>query len=219
LNDDRILYEKNEKNLGAILNVFEVLKRADGEYCLSLTDDDYLLPGALRAISNFITGHHPAAFKTHIVTHLEKTNKMHSYSPFNENIYPHNINYDQAAQLFLFSHVLTGLVLRKDDLDMEYLQQYGKDNWYPSMLAIGLMGMNIGYLAAPVAVHTWENETFWGIDPSETDILVKGQENIVLALKEKLEFDHWYKIVKYFVANQPRSQLAYLLSVIENKKH
>jgi glycosyltransferase involved in cell wall biosynthesis len=43
LNDSRVNYFKNEKNIGPILNWRKGLDIARGEYCLILPDDDYLL--------------------------------------------------------------------------------------------------------------------------------------------------------------------------------
>jgi glycosyltransferase involved in cell wall biosynthesis len=43
LNDSRVNYFKNEKNIGPILNWRRGLDVAKGEYCLILPDDDYLI--------------------------------------------------------------------------------------------------------------------------------------------------------------------------------
>ena len=96
------------------------------------------------------------------------------------------------------SHVFTGLCFKKKRLDYKYLKQYG-DNWYPSMLLMGLMVPNVGYLAQPTAIHIWENKTFWGIRPDNTCELNNGIGNIILALKNKIDKKIYKELVKIHI--------------------
>jgi glycosyltransferase involved in cell wall biosynthesis len=46
-NDERIIYKKNEKNIGSVLNYNEALKLATGEYIHLFSDDDRMLDDCL----------------------------------------------------------------------------------------------------------------------------------------------------------------------------
>src|SRR5713226_7373120 len=47
--DPRVRYEVNERNLDFARNLQRSLALAEGKYVIILADDDYLLPGALKA--------------------------------------------------------------------------------------------------------------------------------------------------------------------------
>src|SRR5690606_7210439 len=89
----------------------------------------------------------------------------------------------------------------RSKLDFSYLREHGQ-NWYPHMLVLGLMGRNIGYLAKPTAIHIWENETFWGIDPYHKEELIKGISNILLALKDKTDTAHFKQLLHAMMINR-----------------
>ncbi|WP_061216127.1 glycosyltransferase family 2 protein [Leptospira santarosai] len=56
-NELPIRYQKNETNIGVARNVLKVVEMASGDYIWLIGDDDLLLPGALKGLSNLILEH------------------------------------------------------------------------------------------------------------------------------------------------------------------
>lgn len=197
-NDGRLKYYKNAENVGIEQNFIRIISRASGQYVYVLTDDDMLLPDAIDILKEYINKHSPDAFKSDLIIYLEKTKACNMYSYFKEDKYPGNLSIKDIANIFMSAHIFTGLCFKKDRLDYNFLKQYG-NNWYPSMLVIGLMNRNVGYIAQPTAIHVWENETSWGIEPSNRIELNQGIINIIKSLENKLDKNIYKEVVKTFL--------------------
>ena len=199
--DDRIHYFKNEMNIGGVKNAINIIEKASGDYIFYLTDDDYLFPDALDRVKAFIEQHKPYFFTSDIFMFLEKSKKVFNYSYFDFDRVIGPGQPDEVAKVFLSSHIITRVCFKREALDFEFLSKYG-DNWYPQMLIALLMSVNgpLGYLAQPLGVHVWENETFWGIDPSEKNTLNGGIVNIIKSFSNRIDYAIIKSIIMFFSA-------------------
>lgn len=183
--DKRIKYYKNSENIGSNANFYKLIELANGEFVFFLTDDDYLLPGAIAEIKNFIKiNKHIDAFKCDLIVYNERSKTAFNYKYFDHSIIDKNIDIETKSKIWQSSHIFTGCCFRR------LLIPNGIQNdfftWYPSMLVFGLFDVNQGYLSAPVAVHVWENELFWNIDNKEKElILLKSKISILPYLLNK----------------------------------
>lgn len=56
---DKIFYERNKKNMGNRYSLNRLIERAQGEYIFVLTDDDYILPGSMKCLLDFLDEYNP----------------------------------------------------------------------------------------------------------------------------------------------------------------
>lgn len=193
-NDKRIKYFKNDTNIGGVRNAIEILEKASGDYVFYLTDDDFLFPNAIKTIKEFIINYKPSVFTTDILMYLEKKKEAYNYSYFKENRIFDSSERNEISEVYLSAHILTRCCFNKNifsEEDYTFLKKNGTDNWYPQTLLIPLMYLkgNVGYLAEPIGLHTWENDTFWGINPNEIDILTRGHIEIIKSLKNIIDME------------------------------
>ncbi len=195
-NHPGIVYKWNEQNIGPVMNFGKVIEAASNHYIFFLTDDDFLLPGALNSARKFFEEHNVTAFKTGFYTYFEKGKSGDLKILTKNHVTPKNISLKMAGKILHASHVLTGFCFKKELFSWEDLLAF-ENNWYPSMLFMGKAGLSIGYLSEPTNVHTWENETFWGISPDKRDELNQGQVKTLryLLLKKYITYDHYFELV------------------------
>lgn len=184
-NDLRIRYYRNSSNIGARQNIRTIVDRAHGEYCFFLTDDDMLIPGAIHYIKDFILKNKPYAFKSDTIVYLEKANKSYIYSAIKSTKSNNELTNSEKAQIIIFSHILTGLCFRKKDIDFSFYDK-NIDLWYPSVLIMGMSSKNMGYLAHPITIHTWENELYWGINSGAKE-LHNSYIKSIIKIEEKMD--------------------------------
>lgn len=197
--DNRIRYFRNSTNIGGVLNAIDIIGKASGDYIFYVTDDDYLLPGVVPKIRRFIEVHNPAFITSDVIVFLEKQRKARNHSCFMNDVVCGAEDVEAVSKIFLSASVLTRVCFRKDLLDLEFLKEHG-NNWYPQML-IALMLCNKGplaYHAEPLSFHTWENETFWGMDHSNTEALNQGVVNIIKIAGKDLDYVLLERIIYHF---------------------
>ena len=175
--DNRIKYEKNKSNIGPIKNIWLLINKAKGDYVFCLTDDDYFLPGAIQKLIDFITTTHPVCFKSDLIILLEKS-KTSSY---------YKVKNNSKEELFLFSHIFTGLCFKKEELFKKLDTKFQYNN-YPSMVIMGLLIGDATYLDQPIAMHIWENEVHWGegLEP-ENENIKNEMISLILMLKTYID--------------------------------
>ena len=150
-------------------------------------------------VGAFIALHRPAFFTSDLIVYLEKQKKATIHASYSQNVICGKTDYDKIARIFFSSHILSRVCFLRTGLDLDYLRKNG-DNWYPEML-IGLMLHTKGplaYLAEPTALHTWENETFWGISTSDAERLNQGITNIIKCESHGMDYLLLERIVSQF---------------------
>ena len=158
-----ISYERNEKNIGIVGNINKLFDRTEEDYLLFLTDDDYLLPGAIKLILNFIQSNEIDFFSSDMGVYLEKSKKMYISSSCNKTGILTN---EESVDVYISSFVLTRCCFKKKSLT-NWRMDLRNSNVYPHKVAIMDMiihGKKIGYIAEPLVMHTWENEIYWDVD-------------------------------------------------------
>jgi glycosyltransferase involved in cell wall biosynthesis len=187
---------RNSTNIGLVGNFIEVVKRARGTYIYVLTDDDYLLIDGIRDSIAFAKSSGCLAFKTAFFLFNEVSKTGQHVSLYSKNV-SGKVTEETAARIYHESNIFTGFVFRRDIFD-ESVVRDNINNWYPSLLLIGMAGLNIGYLVEPTNVHIWENETYWGISPEKRTELNRGQVDTLLYLLKRgsLTMDYYFELVK-----------------------
>lgn len=202
-NDNRLKYYKNQANIGMVLNIISIIEKATGDFIFFLTDDDSMIPGSIEKIKSFIeTG--VDCFTSDTIMYLEKQKKAQNYSYFSSDTIVYALtDKETITQIFLSTHILSRCCFKKDLIDMNFLKLHG-DNWYPHMLIMlmfCLKSARIGYLAEPIVMHTWENETFWGISSDNCKELHQGMVNIIMSVHSQLDEELLNCIVFHFSLN------------------
>lgn len=185
--DQRIRYIRNSENIGIAKNIISIIKKARGAYVFVLTDDDYIMPGAIEKIKRFIA-RGVDYFTSDMTVFLEKQNRSYLYSYSSKDLICDRNDAKENINIFLSSHVLSRCCFRKDLVNLDMLEQ-GGDNWYPEMHVFLQCFINrgvIGYLAETTITHTWENEVYWGVEPLNREVLHQGEVNIVLSVSDRL---------------------------------
>lgn len=120
INDSRISYYRNDKNLGASLNIIETFKRAKGEWIYTLSDEDFVTSDITEKLLKILSSNYCSGVAV-ILGNLKKVyNDQHMKYL--------NAKYkkgDQAIVNVGFSHLyLSGILINKNYLDFEYLNNY-----------------------------------------------------------------------------------------------
>ena len=199
-NDKRIKYFRNETNIGLFNNVVQVIKNAIGKYVYLLTDDDILLAGALNTIVNILGRNEISALRTNFISYMEQRKGVHFVKVFEEDRFIKEGEYTEAAKILISANVLTGICIKREIIDFNFLNELN-ETWYPSYVLFGTAKLNIGYTPEPSAIHTWENKTFWGIEPQEINKLQKGMSTIFISLftSKKINYNYFLEIIKEYI--------------------
>jgi glycosyltransferase involved in cell wall biosynthesis len=152
---------RSKVNVGAVENTRKLIRNSDGDFILFCTDDDFILPGSLKEIIASLDEFDASFFKFSMISYLEKSKVAYFYGPKVDII---DINRDESnfAQIFEFSHVLTGTMIKKeigvkwDNLDTK--------NCYQSLVWCAISEKSRVAISKPLFMHVWENELFWDID-------------------------------------------------------
>lgn len=160
---ERVLYERNDENLGGVANINILFEKAQGEYVIFLTDDDYFLPGGISKIISFIQSEQPDFLSMDMACYLEKTHAIYLNSAVNRTGI---MSEEEAMQIYMHSNVLTRCCFRKQAVSDNtiYLRN---NNVYPHQVAIMDLFVNhktFAYIHEPLVMHTWENDIFWEKD-------------------------------------------------------
>lgn len=152
---------RSEVNVGAVENTRKLIRNSDGDFILFCTDDDFVLPGSLKEIIASLDEFDASFYKFSMISYLEKSKVAYFYG-LKENITDINGDESSFAQIFEFSHILTGTMIKKeigtkwDNLDTK--------NCYPSLVWCAISEKSRVGISNPLFMHVWENELFWDID-------------------------------------------------------
>jgi glycosyltransferase involved in cell wall biosynthesis len=178
--DNRLRYFRQPENIGAVRNFFFLAREAKGDYIFYLTDDDYLLTGAIEKVLDFILRFQPFGFKCSLLVHQIQSHAAYLYGPFARTFVAEPDDFDAQAKIYWNAHIATCTCIKRDVLDLDLYEQ-NLTNLYPSMMFMCMARERLGYLHEPIAVHIWENEVFWddGIRPEESDKLIAHRGDLL----------------------------------------
>lgn len=161
--DVRLRTYRNDVNLGMQENMFKVVQSAQGEYVFILTDDDYMLPGALAKIANIIR-HRPDVgyILSDLPTVDERSGRvvdLHRTFPQSRHNPP---GLESVADIAGSAWVLSRQVLRRDWIDWATWEKFKQNIFFPIIVAGRLlMHKPSYYLADQLVMHTWFNQVHW----------------------------------------------------------
>lgn len=151
-------YERNQTNIGADRNFVEVLRRASGTYVWILSDDDFIVDGAVREILRIIKTHNPSYISVNYV-YCDSEQRVTQFQPDQRYMLEQDVPHADINRTFLVrNHWLSFLscsIYRRDLVDFEdilaniekvpnWIQAYmsaqvlarGKDGYHSSFAAV-----------------------------------------------------------------------------------
>jgi glycosyltransferase involved in cell wall biosynthesis len=161
--EPRLRYYRNAVNLGMQENYLKIAREAHGDYLFILTDDDWLVPGALeRARQVLIANADIGYMLSHLPTVDERINHVvgiHRSYPTSHRLMP---TLDNMAYLVGSAWVLSRQVLKRDLIDWATWEKFRDNIFFPIIFAGRLLLQAPAYyLAEPLVMHTWFNKVFW----------------------------------------------------------
>lgn len=188
--DPRLKYFRNERNIGGVHNIMSVITRAAGRYIYYLTDDAYLMPGAIDTIKEFIRKNEPSFFTSDIYEYFEKQKKYMNYSFFNKDI-ESTTTFDKntIARIVLSARFLPRVCCKRSLVDFDFLNKHG-DNWYPHVLmALQIYGKEkaFHYLAEQIVGVNIENESYGFANVDANDF--SGMVSIIKIMSKHLDYE------------------------------
>lgn len=161
--DPRVCHYRNVKNIGMQENYLKLARFARGAYLFILTDDDYLVPGALAKVARVIQAHPEVGYiLSDLLTVDERTGKIvdiHRLYKKDTLVAPSLAN---MAYIVRSAWVLSRQVLKRDAIDWETWERFRSNIFFPIILAGRLLLSAPGYyIADSLVMHTWFNKVYW----------------------------------------------------------
>jgi len=150
-----VSYRSNESNLGPSENIVRACERCSGDYVFLLGDDDLIEPGMLdRVIKGAGSDNRPGVISGPVSHFLDGEISQTGHLSFGN---AHGEDYviepggPAVEHMFSRATMLSGLVLRRDLLDVEGARRHS-DSLYPQIYLAGFAGREAGalYLADPI---------------------------------------------------------------------
>ena len=161
--DARLCSYRNDVNLGMQENYLKIARFARGRYLFILTDDDFLLPGALAKVKAAIEVHPEAAYLlSDLPTLDERTSQLidlHRTYP-QDTLAP--VGLDSMAHIVRSAWVLSRQVLKRDAIDWATWEKFRSNIFFPIIFAGRLiLQAPAYYMADRLVMHTWFNVVHW----------------------------------------------------------
>lgn len=196
-----------EQNLGMSVNIKEMLQEVAqrSEYQLIVTDDDYLQPGVLNEIVDFLQGNRRvSAIWTPRYSYTD-VNDLHCVvcDPFDQgtSIQPSAVN---AGKHMGNGFVLSGLILRGENINYELWEEHAENAYFPVLIFGDLIYRRGAYFwKKNIVHHTVLNICHWER---------WGKNDVVIEMRLFLDFVHTYRILAKKIGSQ-RFYLASFRSV------
>lgn len=179
--DPRINYFRNEQNLGIALNMIRALERARGDYCWLLSDDDLLSERAINKLVGIIRAEKRigVVICSYEVFRDEDIDKILATRHDFKIDRRFSAGKDALEHLFLLSHHMSRIIIRRDLLDIEGAYRWA-ESLYPNMYVIGaaLKKADGYYTANPLLRVRIENRKHWSYkdDHMTKDLLEMARE-------------------------------------------
>lgn len=162
----RIQYNRNTHNVGPIENVIQACKRSTGTYVLLMADDDLFCQDALANLISRIQVNRQIGVMTSPLLVFEdgfpdKTiGKLRFPGGAEEILLPKGAK--AVSKLFLRTSNFSGLVIRKDLMDIEGIRKYA-ESLYPQMYLVGCAAKKLDalYLAQPLVKIRANPVKYW----------------------------------------------------------
>jgi len=219
--DRRIRYYRNSSNLGPELNILKLLEYAQGDWIFFLTDDDLMNPNCIPEIFNIIHNYpHVGVIRCALDLLDEETGKaerIYTFHPKSRGFAPGR---ESLVTLFMACHVLSGITVRRDLVDIEgYKRQIGRHLYSPLWIpAYAMKYAGCYYTNYRLVTHRVKNYTYWEY-PS--DFFIKGLIQMVYELLPEPENQGCVSdLIEQIVDNTRNTLLASrLISITKFARH
>lgn len=161
--DPRLRTYRNDVNLGMQANYLKIARFAQGRYLFILTDDDYLLPGALAKVNRIIEDHPEVDYILSDLPSLdERTNQIldvhRTYSI--DTVIPAGLA--AVEKTASSAWVLSRQVLKREAIDWATWEKFHRNIFFPIIFAGRAMLHGPSYyLADRLVIHTFFNQVHW----------------------------------------------------------
>lgn len=176
---DRIRYHENPENLGYDGNFRELIRRATGDFCFIMGNDDVVAPGAFATVAD-------AVRRTPDVGVI-----LRSYAYFRERpedfttiarYYPDELRLppgpDSVVLFYRRAASMSGLVLRREDALAIETTRYDGHIWYQMHLVAGILMRRPGVIVPEVlAFYREGNRKMFGTSARERGRFTPGEEH------------------------------------------
>lgn len=171
-NDPRIRAFRQKENIYGDPNFLFIIEEAAGEWIITLTDDDWILPQAVSVIRAAVAANPNVGFILSPLRQIDANNRLMGDhlalsvpqdNPGQPTLYSFPAGPDSLCTLFWHGHIFTRWIMRKDIIDLEgYKKQIGKHAYAIMwMTSKALLNTDTIYTTHHVATHRVFNETFW----------------------------------------------------------
>ena len=162
-----VKYQQDE-NIGLERNAVFLLQQAKSDFIMYLGDDDYIPHGYLSYVIKTVNedSNVGAVVPGNAALFLDGTTRVSRKEKFDKKKF--SPGFFSALQVSYLGHQLSGLVLRRDHLEQEYLKNPSNRNIYPFIffLAFNALRGNVYYAPMFRVLITTSNSKDWGYDDS-----------------------------------------------------
>ncbi len=165
-NDPRLRFWRNETNLGAVKNQLKLLQEAQGEWIFFLTDDDFLMPGAIERLYAVLADHPEIGIVTSSVQNLDEQGSNAGVTQYQSGTHVYAPGLAALSALVLTAHLLSRVTIRRAWMNIDGFEKH-MGSLYSQMFLVGaILKEHPGlYLDESLINHTVGNETFWEYHP------------------------------------------------------
>lgn len=172
----RILYSKNEHNLGYDGHLRAILHKAGGRYCVFMGDDDLMARGALQKIARAVTENPDIGVVLRSWAFVDRTTEevTHTYKYFDSNrFFPAGA--DTIVTFFRRSLFISGVVVHREASIQLATNQFDGTLLYQLHLAGNLLAqMNGFYVADVLTLNRASPVHFFGTSEKEKTLYAPG---------------------------------------------
>lgn len=151
----KIHYHENENNLGYDANLRNLIKRASGEYCLFMGNDDLMCDGTLSKVAKALTHHNNVGvlLRTYAAFDGEPTNIVQTFRYFDKELFfPAGIK--TITTMYRRSVVIPGMVIHRDAARKWATDKFDGTLLYQLYLVANILAdMNAVYLPDVIVLY------------------------------------------------------------------
>lgn len=186
ITDKRLVFYKNEFNIGIEKNILKLLKNARGKWIFCLTDDDYLLPNGLERVLTIAQSDESIGVVLSPLQIVDITGQPQWIYHFYKETKKFSPGLESLVHMFWPTHVFSGILVRRQWIDIAGMQRT-LGSLYSQMYMVGsILREHAGYyLDETTVAHTTGNETAWDYS---VDFMVGARISLI---KDMLPTPQW----------------------------
>lgn len=185
-----IQYFENAYNLGYDANLWELIKRTQGDYVIYMGDDDEFIPGALVKFYNFLKSNAQLGYvmKSHIA--FGKDNSVEYYKYYKSTCFFEK-GEKSIVELLRKSVLISGFCIKRDGL-LEYYTNYLNGTLLIQLffLAIQCLKYDSAYFETPLTKQQDKNTIpYFGSSEIEKELYIPGEKSVSGSLNFLAKFN------------------------------